>query len=389
MEAGCIVKVVMISNYFNHHQKPLCEAMYQSIGEDFKFVVTADMREDRKRLGYGMDETPSYVVDSRKSEENLDFIDDADVVIFGSAPESLIENRKKQRKLIFRYSERPLKKGNSLLKYFPRLLMWHWKNPCNAPIYMLCASAYTAADYAMYGLFRKRAYQWGYFPQAEPHDIDLLMQRKDPVEIFWCGRLIDWKHPDDAIGLAKRLKEAGLRFHMTIVGTGDMEQVLKEMVQRDGLQGEVSMPGALKPMQVRGYMERAGIYLATSDFQEGWGAVVNEAMNSGCAVVASHAIGAVPLLIRDGENGRIYENGNIEALYQIVCSLLNNTRDQVELGGNAYLTIAKVWNADVAAKRFLKLAGDILASGDGDLYQDGPCARARILGNDWWTRLKK
>ena len=88
MEAGCIVKVVMISNYFNHHQKPLCEAMYQSIGEDFKFVVTADMREDRKRLGYGMDETPSYVVDSRKSEENLDFIDDADVVIFGSAPES-------------------------------------------------------------------------------------------------------------------------------------------------------------------------------------------------------------------------------------------------------------------------------------------------------------
>ena len=38
--------------------------------------------------------------------------------------------------------------------------------------------------------------------------------------------------------------------------------------------------------------------------QEGWGAVVNEAMNSGCAVVADHMIGAAPWLIRQGENGR-------------------------------------------------------------------------------------
>ena len=53
-------------------------------------------------------------------------------------------------------------------------------------------------------------------------------------------------------------------------------------------------------------MERADIYLATSDRQEGWGAVINEAMNSGCAVVADHMMGAVPYLISHEENGMIY-----------------------------------------------------------------------------------
>ena len=43
--------------------------------------------------------------------------------------------------------------------------------------------------------------------------------------------------------------------------------------------------------------------------QDGWGAVANEAMNSACALVAGHMIGAVPYLIRQGENGLIYEDG--------------------------------------------------------------------------------
>ena len=45
-------------------------------------------------------------------------------------------------------------------------------------------------------------------------------------------------------------------------------------------------------------MEESEIYLVTSDRKEGWGAVVNEAMNSGCAVVADHMIGAAPWMIR-------------------------------------------------------------------------------------------
>ena len=83
-----------------------------------------------------------------------------------------------------------------------------------------------------------------------------------------------------------------------------------------------AMLGAMPPEEVRRHMEKADIYLFTSDFNEGWGAVLNESMNSGCAVVASHAIGSVPFLIKNGENGLIYENGNQLDLEKQVLRLL-------------------------------------------------------------------
>ena len=48
-------------------------------------------------------------------------------------------------------------------------------------------------------------------------------------------------------------------------------------------------------------MEKSHIHLFTSNHLEGWGAVVNEAMNSGCAVVANREAGAVPYLIEHGK----------------------------------------------------------------------------------------
>ena len=46
--------------------------------------------------------------------------------------------------------------------------------------------------------------------------------------------------------------------------------------------------------------------------------MVNEAMNSGCAVVADHMIGAAPWLIRQGENGRMYRDGEEQELFRTV-----------------------------------------------------------------------
>ena len=389
MEDRYIVKVVLISNYFNHHQKPFCDAMYQYIGYDFVFVTTSEMREERKQMGYGMSEIPSYVVESKDSSVNLGFIDEADVVIFGSAPEQMIKNRVRNKKIVFRYSERPLKKGNNLIKYFPRLFMWHRSNPMRAPIYLLCASAYTAVDYSNFGLFKNKTYQWGYFPQFRKHDILTLMQKKKSNQILWCGRLIDWKHPDDVIQIARRLKEEGYDFSVTLIGLGIMEQPLRKMIDRYGLQNEVLLPGAMEPEQVRNRMENAGIYLATSDYQEGWGAVVNEAMNSGCAVVASHAMGSVPFMVKHGENGLVYESGNIEMLYQHVKTLLTFPQQQVKLGTRAYYTIAEEWNAEIAAQRFLQMVNAIQEKGSCELYQDGPCAPAKVIKNDWVKKIDR
>lgn len=132
--------------------------------------------------------------------------------------------------------------------------------------------------------------------------------------ILWAGRLIGWKHPDASILVAEQLKAEGYEFDLNIIGNGDLDGFLKELICEKKLADCVHMLGAMKPQQVREHMERADFYLFTSDFNEGWGAVLNESMSSGCAVVASHATGSVPFMIQDGKNGLIYRNGDQSSL---------------------------------------------------------------------------
>ena len=82
----------------------------------------------------------------------------------------------------------------------------------------------------------------------------------------------------------------------------------------------------MKPEQVREYMEKSEIHIFTSDRNEGWGAVLNESMNSACVPVANKAIGSVPYLINDGNNGFMYKDEN--ELYEKVKYLLNNDKDR-------------------------------------------------------------
>ena len=141
----------------------------------------------------------------------------------------------------------------------------------------------------------------------------------------------------------------------------------------------------MSPDEVRSHMERADIFLFTSDFNEGWGAVLNESMNSGCAVVASHAIGSVPFLIRDGENGLIYQNGNQRQLEERVCRLLDDGEFRRKLAREAYRTISGEWNAECAAERLLLLAGTLMAKGKAQCpFGEGLCSRAAVLPNDWY-----
>ena len=387
------MKIVLLSNYFNRHQMPLSDALFSLTDGNYSFISTTEMSEERRKLGYTIENIPDYVrnieikdADDFDRNECLKIIDDADVVIAGAAPEILLKKRISEKKLTFRYSERLLKKGKSVIKYLPRRFRFHRKNPKNAPIFLLCTSAYTAADYLSFGLFKNKAYKWGYFPKTIYYaDINEILNKKDPAKIFWCGRFVDFKHPSLAVKAAERLRDEGYSFKLYLVGAGPKEKEIKEEIQAKNIENRVFLTGAMSAEKVRHEMESSGIFLFTSDFGEGWGAVLNEAMNSGCAVIASHAAGATPYLVKNGENGLIYEFGNDEKLYEKLKYLLLNPKEQKRLGAAAYKTISEEWNAEIAAERFLNLTKRILnGEKNPDIYKNGPCSKAEILKNDWW-----
>ncbi len=386
------MKIVFVSNFYNHHQSELAKNLFRLTDGEYCFIETEPIEEERTKMGWGEKVTPSYVKQSYTSAENYNecqsLIDSADVVIYGSAPESMIKNRLKAGKLTFKYSERMYKEGFKWYEQPLRFIKNNLRGWSKKNHYLLCASAYSYADYQKTFNFTDRAFKWGYFPAVKTYDdIEGLINKKENASILWVARLIEWKHPDASILVAERLKKAGYKFKLNLIGNGVMEKQIAEMIKSKGLEDCVFMLGAMKPEEVRRHMEKSQIFLFTSDFNEGWGAVLNESMNSGCAVVASHAIGSVPYLIDDGKNGLIYKNGDIDDLYNKVKFLLDNPERSKELGVNAYKTLTTTWNAELAAERFLNLATKLLYNEDvNDLYSDGPCSKSEILKNNWYEK---
>ena len=384
-----ISSVVFVSNFFNDHQKAFSEAMYELYGENYSFIETSEISDARIKMGMNMPSLPSYAISMEEFVHNRaiyeEMIDNADVVIYGSAPYALVKKRIYENKLTFRYSERPLKKGLEIWKYPIRFIRWHRRYPNSKQVHLLCASAYTAADYAKLGLFKRKAYKWGYFPEIKKYeDIQSLIAAKKARTLLWAGRLIDWKHPEMALEVASKLKAEGYDFRLDIIGNGDMETLLIDRIATEGLGDCVHMLGSMQPEQVREHMERSEIFLFTSDRQEGWGAVLNESMNSACAVVASHAIGSVPFLIENGRNGLIYRDGDLDGLYQRVKWLLDYSEERKEIAKNAYTTMTEQWNAENAAERLIALSEAIL-NGDKnpELFSNGICSKAEIIKDDW------
>ena len=163
-----------------------------------------------------------------------------------------------------------------------------------------------------------------------------------------------------------------------MVGGGELEGELKQIVKQKELQNKVTFYGFLKPEKVRKIMEKCHIHLFTSNFLEGWGAVVNEAMNSGCVEVANVEVGAAPFLIDHGKNGLVYKDGSYEDMEKQIKFLLDNPVKASKMGMTAYETIASQWNAPEAAKRLLKFYED-WKNGKIELLQEGPFSPAPVI----------
>ncbi len=374
------MKITFISNFHNHHQMPLCDAFLKIPDVDFTFIATEKVPEDRVAFGYKHDFSHlSYYMEAIEESdiiaaEKLCF--ESDVVIIGSAPASFVKRRLRARKLTFNYNERWFKEGfvNHPGDIYRALRDFSLRG--NKNYYQLCASAYTAGDSKKVFAFPNRKLRWGYFPEVKQYDsAQKIINGKTPASIVWVARLIDWKHPEAAIELAQRLKQDGYKFNLNIIGNGPLEEDLRKKTDDADLNDCVHFLGAMSPEEVRGYMESSQVFLFTSDFNEGWGAVLNEAMNSACAVVASHAIGSVPYLIKHGENGFIYSSGYDDELYDYVKRLLTDKTLCEHFGREAYLTMTEVWNGDVAANRLYEFCRAKLSGKELPEYDYGPVSK--------------
>ncbi|MBQ2802463.1 MAG: glycosyltransferase [Lachnospiraceae bacterium] len=394
-----MMRICFVSNYINHHQIPFCNAMYQETKGEFVFIQTEPMEEERVQMGWQEKERPDYVhCYYEEPEWCRQQMLDCDVMLFGGCDdESYVQERLSSGKMLIRYSERLYKTGQ-WKAISPRGLLKKYKDHTRykkAPVYLLCAGGYVASDFHIIRAYKGKMFCWGYFPETRHYDWQELLEAKGYEQdgrkvayLLWAARFIDWKHPERALEMARTLKGRGIPFHLDMIGGGSLEPVIEDMIRSYELEDQVSLLGYKTPTEVRAFMEKADIFLMTSDRREGWGAVANEAMNSGCVVVADHMPGAVPFLIRSGVNGCVYPTREPKKLGMMVEQLIIDEERRRELAQNAYETIVTHWNAENAATKLMELIKELMAGkgtykgyltkevGNGGFY---PCAPAPVI----------
>ncbi|WP_027207334.1 glycosyltransferase family 4 protein [Butyrivibrio fibrisolvens] len=388
------MKFLFVSNYINHHQIPLCEAIMRIIGdENFIFVQTQPMEEERVRMGWGVDMSSLTYLKIYDNDKifTLNAINDFDVVMLGWTENDEVREaclkRADSGKLLLRMSERIYREGQ-WKAISPKGLISKYKEHIrfrNKKVYMLCNGAYVASDFALIGAYPNKKFRWGYFPEYREYTKEQMrnmkrMEDNKTPRILWAGRFMDGvKHPEFALELAAYLKEKNYSFHIDVVGDGEMGDDLHYYVDENRLTDVVTFHGFLPPSRVRQMMEEAHIYLFTSNNLEGWGAVVNEAMNAGCAVVAGSMAGAVPYLIKDGENGYIYNAEDLQSFLRKAEDLVRHPSKQQKFGNNAYNTITSLWNSNIAARRLIDFCTAMLKDKEYIVPNDGPMSYAPII----------
>lgn len=352
---------------------------------DFHFVQAMPMEEKRINMGWAVDPKDypyvSLFYEDKKYCEEL--ILNSDVVIFGWT-EGLTSELEKKRlssgKLSFRVSER-IYRGSRIKWLSPRGLMKKYNEHIRyrkKPVYLLCAGAYVSADFKLIHAYPDKMLKWGYYPDVKDRSFR-VSETDNKIRLCWAGRFVKLKHPEYAIELCKELEKFGYDYELKMIGDGYMREELEKSVSDAGLSANVSFLGNLKPEEVTMHMKDSDIFLFTSNYLEGWGAVVNEAMQCGCAVVASREAGAVPFLITDGENGFSYRNGDCEDFKKKVLSLFQEKYKILQFAKNGYDTIEKVWNAKNASMEFVRFCREYIDGAVPRSAEIGPMSKAEII----------
>lgn len=400
------MKLTIVSNYINHHQIPISNEYYKKLGEDFAFIQTEPMEEDRVKMGWGseVNKIPYLKLYYQDEEACAKLIMDSDIVIFGGVEdESYIKPRLQAGKIVIRYSERLYREGQwkSISPRGRRKKYEDHTQYADKQVYLMCHGAYVASDFEIVKAYPGKKYRWGYFPEVYKYNLDNLFFRKlhldekgnHAVRILWAGRFLKLKHPEYAIKAAYCLKKQNIPFHLDMVGGGELEEKLKKMVKKYHLEQDVTMHGFQPPKNVRRFMEESDIFLFTSNYMEGWGAVLNESMNSACAVVAGHGIGAVPFLIQHEYNGLVYKNGNFREFREHVVRLAEDEALRKEMGIHAYETITQTWNPKEAAARMYDFCQGLLEGKLVVAEDDGPLSIAPVIaprdGYEYTKRNRK
>lgn len=148
------------------------------------------------------------------------------------------------------------------------------------------------ACYQKVGFYPDNVFEWAYFTEYTP--ISKEVSENSHTQILFIGQLIERKAILPLIASFKRVSKH-VPCSLTIIGDGSQREEVKKMLLNNT---NIQYLGMQPNEQISYYLSQKDLLVLPS-YHDGWGAVVNEALQFGCRVLCSTECGAASLV--DGE----------------------------------------------------------------------------------------
>jgi colanic acid/amylovoran biosynthesis glycosyltransferase len=172
-------------------------------------------------------------------------------------------------------------------------------------------------------------------------------QREEPADGAWqviqASRLIEKKGLDLTLQAFARFRSRFPRAQLSLVGDGPLLPALQSLAEELGVREAVSFPGFLAPAELANALLSAHLFIHPSrktsgEDQEGVPNSLLEAMATGLPIVATRH-GGIPEVIRDGENGVLCPENEIEPLANALLQLAGHPEKAWPLGASGAETV--------------------------------------------------
>lgn len=153
--------------------------------------------------------------------------------------------------------------------------------------------------------------------------------------ILSVGRLVPKKGFSDLIAACHILRNRGIGFRCVIVGEGPLRAGLEGEIAHYGLEGRVTLRGAMTHADLVSFYQEADIFalsarIVASGDRDGIPNVLAEAMASGIPVVST-SVSGIPELVRDNVTGLLVPSESPSSLAEALSHLIGHPQTGMRL----------------------------------------------------------
>lgn len=191
-----------------------------------------------------------------------------------------------------------------------------------------------------------------------PSEVGAAARHDGPPTVVFVGRLAQEKHVDHIIR-ALAASDPALDIHATIVGTGEQREPLWLLADSLGVADRVEFTGQISDQDLEAAYARSTFFCmpSTAELQS---IATLEAMGSGLPVALANAV-ALPHLVRDGFNGRIFEPGDVDELAGIFNDLAGADDAEYQRLSKGSIAMAQRHDINSTISAFEQIYYDVVA----------------------------